>query len=181
MPYLRPDWGGPDEYLEHPDNIAAIRSTRIFLTKEQIYHWPHSEWSNPKLDMDGYESHIRDNLWDRLEELTGKRLGCYCLHAVNKLPPREECTCHTQILVHLYCEKFGIVPDTENKLEESDLKIGNCFELQVDNVTEHYLISGKSNKFLALICGTKKLRISPKKFLEGGNAKILRIERCRIH
>jgi len=42
-----------------------------------------------------YEAHVRENLWDDLDELRGMSLGCWC-----KPNP-----CHGDVLIRLYREK----------------------------------------------------------------------------
>lgn len=66
---------------------------------------PESKWQNPfkvseygrDLALKKYEIYVRENdeLWNSLEELEGKRLGCWCLPA----------PCHGQILLKLLEEK----------------------------------------------------------------------------
>lgn len=53
-----------------------------------------------------YEDYIRNSptLWDSLDELDGKTLGCYC-------KPKP---CHGDVLVNLFNEKFNIVPLKES-------------------------------------------------------------------
>lgn len=61
-----------------------------------------SKWGNRFYkDLEGYEQHIREDLWDDLDELEGKRLGCWCI-TTSKLEPVE---CHGQILMKLFKEK----------------------------------------------------------------------------
>ena len=44
-----------------------------------------------------YEKHVRENLWEDLEELEGKVLGCWCA-------PQP---CHGNVLQRLYSEKMS--------------------------------------------------------------------------
>ena len=64
-----------------------------------------SIWANRSSSLEGYESSIRyiPRLWNRLEELRGKRLGCWCI-TTDQLEP---VACHGQILMKLIKEKFG--------------------------------------------------------------------------
>ena len=71
-----------------------------------------SEWSNPinkhehKLKM--YENHIRAKMWNKLDKLEGKLLGCWCT---------DEDKCHGKILVKLLEEKK--IKDLNHKLAQS--------------------------------------------------------------
>ena len=63
--------------------------------------WGNYHYKNLKL----YETHIRTQpfLWNALEELKGKVLGCWCI-TTDKIEPLK---CHGQILMKLVREKFG--------------------------------------------------------------------------
>lgn len=62
-----------------------------------------SKWANRSPILEAYENKIRYNpeLWDALEELKGKRLGCWCI-TTTELEPVQ---CHGQILMKLIKEK----------------------------------------------------------------------------
>ena len=62
-----------------------------------------SKWANRFYDrLDLYEKHVRINLWDDLEELNGKVLGCWCVNS-DKIHPIK---CHGQVLMKLFKEQF---------------------------------------------------------------------------
>jgi hypothetical protein len=71
------------------------------------------KWGNPFKNplepihekLEKYEQYIRDNMWDQLDELKDKRLGCTC-------KPKP---CHGDILVKLVNEKFGIKTEKETE------------------------------------------------------------------
>jgi len=61
-----------------------------------------SKWANKFYNrLDLYEQYIRNELWDDLDELTGKRLGCWCV-TTDKIEP---IVCHGQVLMKLFMEK----------------------------------------------------------------------------
>ena len=70
-----------------------------------------SKWGNYYYDdLEGYEKHVRLNLWGDLEELKGKILGCWCVNTKELTPIK----CHGQILMKLLrekkCEHLNIIP-----------------------------------------------------------------------
>jgi len=77
----------------------------VYIGRRIQYHkefTDDSKWANRFYqDLEGYERHIRDNLWDDLDELDEKVLGCWCV-TTNLLEPVE---CHGQILMKLLHEK----------------------------------------------------------------------------
>ena len=61
-----------------------------------------SKWRNNFFkDLEGYENHVRFYLWDALDELEGKILGCWCVNTKEITPLK----CHGQILMKLLREK----------------------------------------------------------------------------
>ena len=61
-----------------------------------------SKWGNYFYDdFRAYESHVRKHLWDDLDELEGKIIGCWCINT-KEISPVE---CHGQILMRLLREK----------------------------------------------------------------------------
>ena len=65
-----------------------------------------SKWNNPRLTLEEYELYIRHMIdempeYYNLEELRGKRLGCWCI-TTNKIEPLK---CHGQILMKLLKER----------------------------------------------------------------------------
>lgn len=48
--------------------------------------------------VDRYEEYARENLWDSLEELNGKVMGCWC----------KPLACHGDILIKLFIEKMRV-------------------------------------------------------------------------
>ena len=63
--------------------------------------WVSSKWANHYPTLEEYEDMVREYLWDDLEELEGKSLGCWCI-TTNKTEPL---ICHGQILMELLKEK----------------------------------------------------------------------------
>ena len=64
-----------------------------------------SKWANKFYDgLNLYEQHIRNYLWDDLDELEGKRLGCWCI-TTDKIKPLQ---CHGQVLMKLFKEKHNL-------------------------------------------------------------------------
>ena len=62
-----------------------------------------SKWANRSPTLAAYEDTIRitDRLWNALDELKGKRLGCWCI-TTDKIEPLR---CHGQVLMKLLREK----------------------------------------------------------------------------
>ena len=79
----------------------------IYIGRRIQYHKEFTEdskWANRFYDdLAGYEQHVRDDLWDNLNELDGKVLGCWCV-TTSELEPVQ---CHGQILMKLLREKKG--------------------------------------------------------------------------
>ena len=64
-----------------------------------------SKWSNPRLTLNEYERYIKHNIdftpeYMDLNELKGKRLGCWCVTTKEIEPLR----CHGQVLMKLIRE-----------------------------------------------------------------------------
>jgi len=63
-----------------------------------------SKWANYYgKNFKRYEFFVRNKLWNDLNELKGKKLGCWCI-TTDKIKP---VICHGQILLKLIKEKFG--------------------------------------------------------------------------
>jgi hypothetical protein len=60
-----------------------------------------SKWRNRSKTLRAYETYVRQYLWDDLDELDGKVLGCWCI-TTDKTTPR---VCHGQVLMKLLREK----------------------------------------------------------------------------
>lgn len=97
------------DWANRPNSLYIGRYMRIGDTDGLILI-PKSKWQNPfKLDKDKtnigdilkqYEEHVRNTpLYDQLHELIGKELGCWC-KGLN--------SCHGDVLIKLFKEKFGI-------------------------------------------------------------------------
>lgn len=73
--------------------------------KVRFVDWTYnSKWGNYDYgkDLKGYESYIRAVWCDDLDELVGKKLGCWCI-TTDKIEPLK---CHGQILMKLLKEKY---------------------------------------------------------------------------
>jgi len=80
------------------DVYIGRRVNRPFIEEFQS----DSKWANHfYTDFDGYERHVRFYLWDDLDELEGKKLGCWCITTKELTPVK----CHGQILMKLLREK----------------------------------------------------------------------------
>lgn len=77
----------------------------IYIGRAIQYHkefTKDSKWANRFYDdLEGYENHVRTDLWDDLDELDRKVLGCWCIFTKEIEPVR----CHGQILMKLLREK----------------------------------------------------------------------------
>lgn len=63
-----------------------------------------SKWRNRSKTLQDYEQWVRDTLWDDLDGLKGKILGCWCVNTVLFFP----LSCHGQVLMRLVKEKGNI-------------------------------------------------------------------------
>jgi len=92
----------------------------VYIGRRVQYHkifTKDSKWGNKfysRLDL--YETFVRENLWDDLDELKGKILGCWCVNT-KKLEPLS---CHGQVLMKLLKEKELIDNLPPDPMEERD-------------------------------------------------------------
>ena len=78
----------------------------VYIGRRIQYHMEFTEdskWANRSPNLEAYEETIRatDRLWNALDELDGKILGCWCLNTTKTIPRR----CHGQVLMFLLAEK----------------------------------------------------------------------------
>jgi len=76
----------------------------IYIGRSIQYHKEFkkdSKWRNRSKTLKEYEQWVRANLWDDLDELKGKVLGCWCIFTKEIEPVK----CHGQILMKLVREK----------------------------------------------------------------------------
>lgn len=92
------------EWNKKQNTVYIGRNMSFFVegTYQSKWHNPFSSKKatakNPeKNNLEEYENYIRNNkeLYDSLEELDGKELGCWC-------KPKQ---CHGDVLIKLLCEK----------------------------------------------------------------------------
>ena len=96
-------------WYDAENNIYISRNTAKY-TQRKVED---SKWNNPFLCIDKevakeewavdaikrcYEAYVRNNLYEDLEELSGKNLGCWC---------RNSELCQGTVLIKLYQEKVG--------------------------------------------------------------------------
>lgn len=77
----------------------AVNGTEF--NKDSVWCKPKSFLNQERNWREIYEDHVRNNLMDRIEELRGKKLGCWCINT-DKIEPVK---CHGQILLKLLREK----------------------------------------------------------------------------
>ena len=76
----------------------------IYIGRKIQYHnefKKDSKWRNRSKTLADYEQWIRNNLWNDLDELKEKRLGCWCITTTELEPVK----CHGQILMKLVKER----------------------------------------------------------------------------
>jgi hypothetical protein len=76
----------------------------VYIGRKIRYHKEFvedSKWRNRSKTLEEYEDWVRQNLWNDLDELKGKTLGCWCVNT-RELEPVE---CHGQVLMRLLLEK----------------------------------------------------------------------------
>lgn len=107
--YLRTKYGSQmnlKTWMEDEQNVYVGRNGRIFIDGK-IFHYSTSIWANPftlkKYSLEEsiklYEQHLIDTgLINRIGELKGKCIGCFCETASNG---QSELDCHTKVLLKL--------------------------------------------------------------------------------
>lgn len=80
----------------------------VYIGRKVQYHKTFTEdskWRNRSVSLEAYEDTIRitDRLWNSLDELRDKVLGCWCVTTTGTEPLR----CHGQVLMKLVREKFN--------------------------------------------------------------------------
>jgi exodeoxyribonuclease-3 len=124
------------EWLIDDNNVYVGRTGRIFINKE-IFHFTGSKWCNPykvsenhySLDesIGLYKQHlITSGLIDNVEELRGKKLGCFC---------DQKQICHAQVLVDIL---------EKEKKEDNTLKI---LSWNVNGIRSNVLSEGKLGSY----------------------------------
>ena len=103
------DYDDFEHWNNEPRSLYIGRNMERYVkgTKKSIWHNPFRGQEACRK----FEKHIRSNpqLWDRLEELEGKELGCWC----NPKP------CHGHILVKLLTEKLAKQTTSEQTAEKA--------------------------------------------------------------
>jgi hypothetical protein len=120
--HIRPEYDNLKSWCEDPNNIYIGRAGIVFIDNQRYPKYP-SIWANPyKINKDGdlkevldkYRSYIinkieKENLYDELRKLKGKKLGCWCINTQccliknnnNQYCHNQEVICHGQILLEL--------------------------------------------------------------------------------
>ena len=87
-------------------DIHKIKGIRpdfdVYIGRVVRYHkefTKDSKWRNRSKTLEEYEQWVRKNLWNDLNELIGKKLGCWC-------DVQNGVLCHGLILLKLIKEKF---------------------------------------------------------------------------
>ena len=106
---LVPRLNSVHEWAAVPENLYVGRA-------ERYTGMPASKWANRytiakcgsrERALKAYEDHVRNGeLWNRLHELSGKRLGCWC-HTRNSSTTSPTPYCHADVLVALFNERYG--------------------------------------------------------------------------
>nr|WNL49880.1 hypothetical protein MarFTMF_364 [Marseillevirus sp.] len=103
-----PALGEPSRVKIQRKNGEVVSDCDIWIGRRCTmggWNLPQSIWANPyKISemsreecIQKYERHAREKLWDKLGELSGKTLGCFC---------KDTEDCHGDVLVRLWREKF---------------------------------------------------------------------------
>ena len=106
------------EWMKDPNHLYVGRRGRVFVDKVPFYY-EGSIWGNPfkkgdiKDILQKYKDHvIGSELKDKLRELEGKALGCFC---------NENSECHAKILAELY--KTYVKEPNHEKLQNDERKL----------------------------------------------------------
>jgi hypothetical protein len=122
-----------EKWMSKPNCLYVGRRGRIFIKQEdgsnKIFHYPGSDWANPykvgnkkgeytlKESLQLYEKHVMESgLVDRLHELDGKTLGCFCDQKELKGNVQF---CHAQVLVKLSRRDIVRV-EVEDQIEKKE-------------------------------------------------------------
>lgn len=106
--HIRPQYDNLEEWMKDPQNIYIGRKGIVFIAQDdgskKRFPPNNSYWANPfKVDKNStredivlkYKNYITEKLdhdgWDKLNELRGKKLGCWCKPDI----------CHGDILLNL--------------------------------------------------------------------------------
>ena len=86
-------------------DVYIGRALPYYMDRERLFT-KFSKWFNPRLDLEEYEGYMRNLIRNNpekynLEELRGKKLGCWCI-TTSELTPL---VCHGQVLMKLLREK----------------------------------------------------------------------------
>ena len=130
-----------EEWMKDPNHLYVGRKGRIFVNGK-YYGYSDSIWCNPykvseknyalEVSLKLYENHILNSvdLKNRLKELEGKALGCFC---------EETSECHAKILVRLYTECVNDPSKTKCKAIKKDGSMctnNSLFRSGINNVKE---------------------------------------------
>jgi len=99
-----------EKWLQNQNNVYVGRKGRIFIgsgANKRIFHFKGSKFGNPyavkkeqfslEESLNLYDRHLRESgLFDEIEELRGKNLGCFC---------EQKGPCHAKILASYLNEK----------------------------------------------------------------------------
>ena len=98
-------WRDFMHWSSQPRSLYVGRNMECYVKGTKMSIW-HNPFRGPEA-CHKFEAHIRTTpqLWDRLEELEGKELGCWC-------DPKP---CHAHILVKLLTEKQSQSPHPHTK------------------------------------------------------------------
>ena len=91
-----------EKWLENPLHLYIGREMHFYVKGAHKSKW-HNPYSTKKYSLDEvlrlYREHIiNSDLYDQLDELSGKVLGCWC-------SPNP---CHGNVLIELFKQKFNI-------------------------------------------------------------------------
>ena len=113
--YIRPKYDNLEIWSSDTNNVYIARANSVFINKIR-YPKQSSIWSNIyKVGKDGnihevidkYSVYIRnkiktENLYDELDKLRGKKLGCWCVdRCVSTFPDQSKMICHGQVLMQI--------------------------------------------------------------------------------
>lgn len=101
----------------------------VYIGRRIQYHdefTEDSKWANQGLSLADYEEWAREWIWDDLDELDGKILGCWCVNTKEV----EPLACHGQVLMKLLREK--------QEDEKAWKLVFGDFKVQWENSYDHY-------------------------------------------
>lgn len=128
---IRPAYNNLKEWTQDVDNCLVTRNGRVFITKQEVFHYPNSPWANPfrlkdysvEESLELYKNHLdkllkNEKMLDEFKLLsTKKRIGCFCAPGA---------LCHRNIILQKLKEIFDEKVEEEPNVKQKKLSEVPC-------------------------------------------------------